>query len=155
MRAVQSIAFTFTLAAGSALAAQPAGQAYIQTEQQQPIGTYLTDSEGRSVYLFKADQPNQSNCYDACAQAWPPVLTQGEPKAGPKLDPQLLGTIERRDGSTQVTYGGWPLYYFVKDQGPGEIKGQDVMGFGAEWYLVTPQGQVAHADEGKHEAPKG
>jgi predicted lipoprotein with Yx(FWY)xxD motif len=154
MRAAQFTVVAFALAAGSALAAQPAGQAHIQTEQQQPIGTYLTDGEGRSVYLFMADKENQSTCYDACAQAWPPVLTEGQPQAGQDLDPQLLGTIERQDGSMQVTYGGWPLYYFVKDQGPGEIKGQDVMGFGAEWYLVTPQGQVARA-EGQQEPPRG
>jgi predicted lipoprotein with Yx(FWY)xxD motif len=43
----------------------------------------------------------------------------------------------------QVTYGGWPLYYFVQDQGPGEATGQDKHGFGGEWYLVTPAGEKA------------
>ena len=40
----------------------------------------------------------------------------------------------------QVTYNGWPLYYFVKDKQAGEATGQDVKGFGGEWYLVKPQG---------------
>lgn len=149
------VVLAFTLTAASAWAAQPTGQASIEAKQKAPIGNYLTDSEGRSLYLFKADKPNQSTCYDDCATAWPPVLTEGQPQAGADVDPNMLGTIERKDGSTQVTYGGWPLYYFVKDQQPGEIKGQDVTGFGAEWYLVTPEGQVARAGGEKEESPKG
>lgn len=57
------------------------------------------------------------------------------------MDTAKLSTTKRKDGSTQVTYNGWPLYYFAKDQTPGEITGQDVEGFGAEWYLVSPDGE--------------
>jgi predicted lipoprotein with Yx(FWY)xxD motif len=60
-----------------------------------------------------------------------------------------LGLVERRDGSAQVTYDGWPLYHFAKDFGPREATGQDVEDFGDEWYLVTPQGEkVGHEVEG-------
>jgi predicted lipoprotein with Yx(FWY)xxD motif len=41
----------------------------------------------------------------------------------------------------QVVYNQHPLYYFVKDQGPGQTAGQDVHGFGGEWYLLTPEGE--------------
>ena len=59
----------------------------------------------------------------------------------------MLGTVERRDGSLQVTYNGWPLYYFVKDGKPGDTIGQDMEGFGGEWYLVSPDGDhVEHAE---------
>lgn len=104
-------------------------------------GKFLTDAEGMSLYLFEADSENTSTCYDDCAAAWPPLLTEGEPTAEGEVDAAKLSTIERKDGSTQVTYGGWPLYYFVKDQAPGDIQGQDVEGFGAEWYLVAPDGE--------------
>ncbi|MDZ7811542.1 MAG: hypothetical protein U5L11_17650 [Arhodomonas sp.] len=68
-----------------------------------------------------------------------PVMAKGE------LDPALLGAIKRKDGSRQVTYNGWPLYHFVKDQDSGDTSGQDVEGFGAEWYLVAPSGaKVGH-----------
>jgi predicted lipoprotein with Yx(FWY)xxD motif len=70
-------------------------------------------------------------------------VTDAQPKAGDKVQSDLLGTIQRQDGSTQVTYNGWPLYYFSRDQGPGQTTGQDVHGFGGEWYLITPEGTKA------------
>ncbi len=51
------------------------------------------------------------------------------------------GASKRKDGRRQVTYNGWPLYTFVKDTAPGNTAGQDVEGFGGEWYLVTPEGE--------------
>lgn len=130
----------------SAAEAPPTPTAKIQAEQQKLVdGAYLTDGQGRSVYMFEADSKNEATCYEACAQAWPPVLTHGTPEPGQGVEKQMLGTIERKDGSTQVTYNGIPLYYFIKDKMPGDINGQDVNGFGAEWHLLTPQGQVAKA----------
>jgi len=65
--------------------------------------------------------------------------------ANPAVRAQLLGTVQRRDGAMQVTYNGWPLYYYARDQNPGDTNGQDVEGFGGEWYLVTPEGHpVGH-----------
>jgi predicted lipoprotein with Yx(FWY)xxD motif len=128
-------------------AAQTAEAAKVAVEESQQYGPYLTDADGRALYLFTADQQGsgdeaaQSNCYDACAEAWPPLVTGGEPQAGEQADKSLIGTIERQNGDMQVTYGGWPLYYFVQDQGAGEATGQDKHGFGGEWYLVTPAGE--------------
>jgi predicted lipoprotein with Yx(FWY)xxD motif len=42
-----------------------------------------------------------------------------------------LGTTERKDGTTQVTYAGWPLYTYIADKQPGEDNGTDVDAFGA------------------------
>jgi len=105
-----------------------------------PDGKFLADAEGMSLYLFEADTENTSTCYDDCAAAWPPLLTEGQPTAAGEVDAAKLSMTERKDGATQVTYDGWPLYYFAKDQAPGDTKGQDVEGFGAEWYLVSPEG---------------
>lgn len=118
-------------------------------ESQAPYGRYLTDAEGRALYLFEADEGVEgSACYGACAEAWPPLLTEeDQPRMTTQaLDPQKVGTIERRDGSKQVTYGGWPLYYFVKDEGRGDVEGQDVHGFGGGWYLISPAGQKIEAE---------
>lgn len=121
--------------------------ATISTAKKSPYGVYLVDAAGRSVYLFKADtQGEKSTCYDGCAKVWPPVLTAGKPKVAGQAKAKLLGTIKRKNGATQVTYNGWPLYYFAKDQEPGDTKGQDVHGFGAEWYLLGPDGTVAYEE---------
>lgn len=125
-----------SLTAPVAALAQDAG-ATVQTDAD---GRFLTDADGMSLYLFDADSGNTSTCYDACAAAWPPLLTQGAPTAGGQAAAAMLSTTERKDGSTQVTYNGRPLYYFARDQAPGDINGQDVEGFGAEWYLVAPDG---------------
>ena len=138
-------ATTDTAAQGDAM---PAG-AVVETAQNDSIGTYLTDADGRALYLFLQDEQGsgESTCYDQCAQAWPPFIAEeGSPVARGAAADSLLGTLQRQDGAAQVTYNGWPLYYYAQDQGPGQLTGQDVMGFGAEWYLVTPQGTEAHAE---------
>jgi predicted lipoprotein with Yx(FWY)xxD motif len=127
--------------------AQTTSEAKLTAAQADKYGTYVADADNRTLYLFTSDKQGQggtaaeSNCYDACAQAWPPLIAQGKPQVGDKLDSALVGTIQRKDGTMQVTYGGWPLYYFVQDQGPGQVAGQDKHGFGGEWYLVSPQGK--------------
>lgn len=130
----------------SPAAAQTAGEARLTVAQSEKYGAYLADGEKRTLYMFTADKQGkegaeaESSCYDACAKAWPPLLAQDMPELGGELEKSLVGTIERKDGKMQVTYGGWPLYYFVKDKEPGSVAGQDVHGFDGEWYLVSPDG---------------
>ena len=122
------------------VATQPAVVALGSTPQH---GQFIADAGGRALYMFTADQPGTSNCHDQSAQMWPPFLSPaGTPRAGAaEVQPQMIGTIQRRDGPTQVTYNGHPLYYYHKDQGPGQATGQDVHDSGGEWYLVTPAGE--------------
>ena len=105
------------------------------------LGQILVDSNGRTVYLFLADSGATSSCNSAaCVQYWPPVLTAGAPVAGSGADAALLGTTQRQDGRTQVTYAGHPLYYFITDKKPGDVTGQGINAFGALWYVVAPSG---------------
>jgi predicted lipoprotein with Yx(FWY)xxD motif len=105
-------------------------------------GTYLTADEGRAVYLWVADTGNKSSCSGACAKAWPPVETKGQPKAEDGVNASDLGTTTRSDGTEQVTYKGHPLYYFVADKSKGATKGQGSNSFGAVWWLVAPSGSA-------------
>jgi predicted lipoprotein with Yx(FWY)xxD motif len=57
----------------------------------------------------------------------------------------LVGTVERPDGSQQVTLAGWPLYRYANDAKPGDILGQ---GAGGSWFVATPQGKKAQAVTG-------
>jgi predicted lipoprotein with Yx(FWY)xxD motif len=105
------------------------------------LGTILVAGpKHMTVYLFEADKGTTSNCSSACAQAWPPVTTTGEPKAEGGAKASSLGTTERSDGTRQVTYHGHPLYYYVSDQSSGETTGQGVNSFGADWYVMSPKG---------------
>ena len=108
------------------------------------FGQVLVDGQGRALYLFAADTAGSSTCYDACATAWPPMLTDKGAKvdAMQGVSASLTGTTTRKDGSLQVTYNGHPLYYFKGDTKPGEINCQAVVNFGAAWYVVDPQGSA-------------
>lgn len=105
------------------------------------LGMVIVNSEGLTLYDFHKDKGGVSSCYGACAGAWPPLLTEGEPKAEAGAMSSQLGTTKRKDGTTQVTYNGWPLYTYVGDQGPGEANGNDIDQFGAEWYALMPNGE--------------
>ncbi|GGI09233.1 COG4315 family predicted lipoprotein [Egicoccus halophilus] len=103
------------------------------------LGDHVVDAEGRSLYVSSDDEEGVSNCLNDCAQIWPPVLVDGEPTAIGELDETLLGTTERDDDTgTQVTYNGWPLYWFVSDAEPGDTRGQGVNG---TWWLIGGDGE--------------
>jgi predicted lipoprotein with Yx(FWY)xxD motif len=135
------------VASGSLLAAAQDAAGTLTVRESPDHGQYVADGEGMSLYMFEADTrgegdtPAESTCYDDCAEAWPPLIAQ-EPQAGDQIQADLIGTVERRDGEMQVTLGGWPLYYFVRDEAAGDTSGHDVEGFGAEWYLVAPSGEA-------------
>jgi hypothetical protein len=56
---------------------------------------------------------------------------------------RLVGTIKATHGMLQVTYAGFPLYFFAGDKAAGQTAGQ---GFQSEWYVVNTAGAfVKHA----------
>lgn len=109
------------------------------------LGSILVNSNGHTLYLFKADSGTSSACTGACATAWPPLVAKGTPTGGSGLTASKLGTITRSDGTQQVTYNGHPLYLFIKDKTPGQTTGQGVTAFGAAWFALTPSGDQASA----------
>ena len=109
------------------------------------LGSILVTSKGRTLYLFKADVGTQSACSGTCVTKWPPLLATGKPTAGAGLTASTLATITRSDGTRQVTYNGHPLYLFVKDHKPGDVKGQGVTAFGAAWFALSPSGSQISA----------
>ena len=130
--------------AGDAASEATASGTVVATTQGAP-GTFLTDADGMSLYLFTNDTPGVSNCTGDCLAAWPALLTEGAPVAGDGADGSLLGTTTRDDGSVQVTYGGWPLYYFAGDAAPGDLAGQ---GVNDVWFVVSPAGEMVMTDTG-------
>jgi predicted lipoprotein with Yx(FWY)xxD motif len=103
------------------------------------FGSMLFDSNEQAIYVFENDRDGESVCYDECAEAWPPVFTNGTPKAGKGVDASLLGTAKRSDGKLQVTYAGKPLYFYAHER-PGEVKCHDVNLNGGFWWVVGADG---------------
>jgi predicted lipoprotein with Yx(FWY)xxD motif len=112
----------------------------IKTADSQ-YGDVLFGVADQAIYYFDKESGSKSECYGACAEAWPPVLTEGAPAAGGGAQPELLGTTQRDDGTTQVTYDGHPLYYYAHE-GPGEVTCHDVSEFGGLWLAVQPTGEA-------------
>jgi predicted lipoprotein with Yx(FWY)xxD motif len=100
------------------------------------LGDYLVAANGKTLYTFANDEAGVSNCADDCAQNWPPLTVAPNDRlaAGAGIEGEL-GTIERADGSVQVTYNGMPLYFFAEDQAPGDTTGQ---GVGDVWAVAAP-----------------
>jgi predicted lipoprotein with Yx(FWY)xxD motif len=103
------------------------------------LSPIVHDGAGFTLYRFDKDSahPPTSNCDGACATTWPPVLV----KAGSKIffngvPRNAIGVVQRHDGKLQVTVGGWPVYRFSKDTGPGQTNGE---GVGGTWFAVSPK----------------
>lgn len=106
-------------------------------------GTVIFDGRGFALYAFTRDRRRgPSQCYGACAKAWPVHYVKGGLRAGPGVRRSLLGTVRRRDGRRQVTYNGWPLYYYIGERSPGVILCQNVDEFGGKWLVVRPSGRL-------------
>jgi predicted lipoprotein with Yx(FWY)xxD motif len=115
------------------------------TASKAPFGTYLTDSAGRTVYMFTADMHGMSMCTGSCTKPWPAVTTTGTPTAGSGVQASALGTIAN-GGAQQVTYLGHPLYYFIRDKSAGSTAGEGINHFGGSWYVISPAGKGIQPD---------
>lgn len=104
-----------------------------------PFGTMLFDARRQAIYIFERDRQGETVCYGECAEAWPPVYTDGASVAGEGVRGSLLGTIERRDGRRQVTYAGKPLYFYAHEA-PGEVRCHNVDLNGGLWWVIGPDG---------------
>jgi predicted lipoprotein with Yx(FWY)xxD motif len=104
------------------------------------VDAEIVTVNGVAAYRFEADEdkPSKVNCLNDCLITWPPVLTDGSPVQASGIDRALIGSVKRQDGFEQVTLNGWPLYRFLEDTKPGDIKGE---GVGGNWSLVKLDGK--------------
>ena len=110
---------------------------FLTTADDPDVGEILVDQDGFTLYLFLPDNQGTPTCNGACAVTWPP-FEDGDVGVGAGIDPDLLGSVERNDGTVQVTYNDWPLYYYSLDIAPGDNRGQ---GIGGNWWGVDPDGE--------------
>ena len=123
----------------AAPAAAPAEGAKI-TVRGSEFGSMIWAPGRQAVYMFERDLADESRCYGRCAKAWPPVLTEGRPGAGPGVDQKLLATTRRRNGDRQVSYAGKPLYTYAHERA-GQVLCHDVSLNGGYWWVLGPDGE--------------
>ena len=102
------------------------------------LGSFLVDQDGRTLYVFSADANGSSGCAGGCLDRWP-VFNTDEMILGAGLDAANFGTVQGNDGP-QITFNGWPLYYYSPD-GDGEIEASGETsgeGVGNVWYVAKP-----------------
>jgi predicted lipoprotein with Yx(FWY)xxD motif len=129
---------------GSSAAAQSDAQARnTLIVRDSRYGKVIWDGRGFALYAFTRDRRGgPSRCYGACARAWPVYYSKTALRAGSGIKRSLIGTVRRRDGRRQITYNGWPLYYYVDENRPGLILCQNVNEFGGLWLVVRPSGKL-------------
>ena len=90
------------------------------------LGTYLTTAPAGRCTTSLPTRAARPRATALVRRIWPPLLTTGAATASGGADAGKLGTTKRTDGTTQVTYGGHPLYTYAADSAKGETKGQGV-----------------------------
>lgn len=115
----------------SASASLPSGER-IRLHKDAKLGTIFTDSKGMTLYFFTKDAADPNSCTGDCLKAWP-IYPAGELQIPATLNAADFGVLNRTDGAAQMTYKGWPLYYFAKDTAPGDTFGETV---GGVWFVA-------------------
>ena len=92
----------------------------------------LVGPNGMTLYIFDKDAAGsgKSVCNGPCATNWPPLAAAAD--ATPAGDYSI---VTRDDGAKQWAFKGKPLYYWTKDQKPGDKTGD---GFNGVWKVATP-----------------
>ncbi len=99
---------------------------------------YFTDAAGRTLYAFSPDKNNKNTFTRADLSnntIWP--VYEGELKSLPSILTKDLIGVTDVFGKKQMTYKGWPLYYFGQDLNRGENKGVSVGAAPGFWPVLT------------------
>lgn len=139
-----------SLVAGAVLVSLAVGGAQVTPSVQAaaPLvkvaaGKILKNAQGLTLYVFAADPPGKSTCYDTCAKYWPPALVPAGTKATARMTgiPGTFGTTMRKDGTQQLTYDKAPLYTFLEDKDSSDAYGQGLYASGGFWWVVVAAGK--------------
>jgi predicted lipoprotein with Yx(FWY)xxD motif len=120
--------------AAPAVKATPTPEPTVAVAESATLGKVMIAATNKmTLYTYAKDTADTSNCYDACATAWPAFTITGAPVAAAGMTGKLA-TSARKDGSLQLTHNGKPLYFYNKDLKPGDTLGQNV---GTVWFVVS------------------
>lgn len=113
------------------------------------LGSYLSDKDGRSLYFFATDANGQSSCTGGCEAAWPPFFVDNltADKLGAGLAFSDFAIITTSSSKKQLTYKGWPLYYYspvTSGDGYGGVNTPEAAGkttgdgVNGTWFIAKP-----------------
>lgn len=140
-------------AANTALKSSSSSAAPMVDTAHTSVGTVVVDGAGRTLYLFAKDTGPTSTCAGACAADWPPFTARSMPATGGGVRASALALVKRSDGRRQVVLDGHPLYLYSGDQAAGQVNGQGLDAYGAQWFAVSPGGTSITASAPSSGAP--
>lgn len=115
----------------------------VGTAKDSKFGTILVAANGHTLYRYTIDGKDVNRCSGVatCGKYWPALLVKSgaKPTAGAGVSAALVGTMKAAHGMRQVTYAGFPLYYFAGDKKAGQLNGQ---AFQSKWYVVNTKGAL-------------
>ncbi len=129
-------------------AGNPSSGPEIMLQANATQGKYLVDKDNRSLYYFSNDPNGMNNCTGSCELFWPVFNIDNltTDKIGQGLNAGDFGSVTAQSGKKQITYKGWPLYYYAPLQNgtnqlesPGSVSGDGVDGI---WFLARPEYSV-------------
>ena len=131
---------TPTATASTVPTASPSAGATLQLAETS-LGVIVVDAEGMTLYGFTPDvAAGEPTCTGGCADTWPPLtVAEGGFSVGSGLDETMFTLAEREDGSQQLQFGDYPLYYYAPDANPGDVGGQTLAD---KWYVLGADGQL-------------
>ena len=137
--------------AASAVAQGGASKRVAKESENATLGkTVLTTTTGRTLYSLSVEKNGKFVCTGSCLSAWHPLTV---PAGVKPTGPVKLGTIERPEGGTQVTYKGRPLYRFGADTKAGEANGEGIKDVGTWHAATTPRQNAEPAPQPAPETP--
>jgi len=105
---------------------------------------YFTDAAGRTLYSFSPDKNNKNTFTKADLSnnsIWP--VYEIDTKVLPSVITKDLISVIDVFGKKQMTYKGWPLYYFSQDAKRGDNKGVSIGAAPGFWPVLTPTSLIA------------
>lgn len=138
--------------AGYGSSTPPAPTIQIQIQTNSEFGKYLVDKQGRSLYFFANDVDGKNNCAGPCEVLWPTFNVDDlkTENLGQDLNASDFGHITTNSGHNQLTYKGWPLYYYAPpvngsnvQENPGQTGGDGLFSL---WFIAKPDYTVMIAN---------
>ena len=125
-----TISGSISTVTGAASSSPSVGIAY-----KSGLGFFLVNGSGMTLYYRITDirSNGTSTCTGGCVLNWPVFYTNNLTlPAG--LNTTSFKAVTRADGKQQLTYDGWPLYFFSGDHKPGDVNGQGIDGI---WFALS------------------